>query len=250
MNEAQFRFYGALNDFLPHARQQRSFSHTFNDHQSVKHLVEAFGVPHTEVDLILANGEPVSFSYLVRDQDRVSIYPRFENLDIREVSKIRVPPAPSAAFVLDCHLGKLATYLRILGFDTLYENDFEDDTLARISSEQNRILLTRDQGLLKRRAVHHGFWVRSKDPDQQLVEVLRRFDLQGEIQPLKRCLRCNGQLFPVLKSKILDKLEVKTRRYYHDFAQCETCHQIYWQGSHWARMQTFIQKVRGKNING
>ncbi len=250
MNEAQFRFYGTLNDFLPQDRRQRAFSHTFNDHQSVKHLVEAFGVPHTEVDLILANGEPVAFPYLVRDQDRVSIYPRFNNLDIRGISMVRAPAAATASFVLDCHLGKLATYLRILGFDTLYQNDFEDETLARISAEQNRILLTCDQGLLKRRAVHHGYWVRSKAPDQQLVEVLRRFDLQGEIQPLKRCLRCNGQLFPVQKSKIFDKLEVKTRRYYHDFAQCEACHQIYWQGSHWERMQSFIQKVRGDDIHG
>lgn len=249
MNEAHFRFYGSLNDFLPRDRRQGPFSHTFNDHQTVKHLLESFGVPHTEVDLILANSESVAFSYQVRDGDRISVYPRFERLEIQALSKVRPAPAP-AAFVLDGHLGKLAAHLRMLGFDTLYQNDFEDAALARVSSEENRILLTRDQGLLKRRAVIHGYWVRSKDPDQQLVEVLRRFDLHGQIRPLKRCMRCNGRLFPVEKSLILEKLKDKTRRFYHDFARCETCGQIYWQGSHWEQMQIFIQNVVGEIENG
>jgi uncharacterized protein with PIN domain len=246
MNQAQFRFYGPLNDFLRQERRQESFPYTFNDHQSVKHLVESLGVPHTEVDLILANGEPVGFSYLARDGDRISIYPRCETLDLRATSKVRPPEAPPAAFVLDGHLGKLASYLRMLGFDTLYQNDFEDAALAQISAEENRILLTRDQGLLKRRAVVHGYWVRSKDPDQQLVEVLGRFDLQGEVRPLQRCMRCNGRLLPVEKSKILDKLEEKTRRYFHEFAQCQACQQVYWKGSHWERMQSMIQKFQGE----
>ena len=250
MNEALFRFYGSLNDFLPPERSQRSFPYTFNDHQSVKHLVESLGVPHTEVDLILANSEPVGFSYLVRDSDRISIYPRFEWLDIRGISQVRPAEAPPAAFVLDGHLGKLASYLRMLGFDTLYQNDYEDAALAEISAVQNRTLLTRDQGLLKRRAVIHGYWIRSKEPDEQLVEVLRRFDLQGEIQPLQRCMRCNGRLFPVEKSKILDKLEEKTRHYFHEFAQCEACQQVYWKGSHWERMQSLIQKIQGEIKDG
>lgn len=244
MNTASFRFYGPLNDFLPKARRQVRFNHAFNADQSIKHLLEALGVPHTEVDLILVNGVSVDFSYLPRQNDRISVYPRFKTIDISSLTRVRPQPPQNVAFVVDNHLGRLAAYLRMLGFDTLYQNDYQDGELTRLANQQERILLTRDRGLLKRKAIAHGYWVREKDPRRQLVEVMRRFDLFNKLAPFTRCLRCNGRLQPIPKQAILDRLQPKTIRYYHQFAICKACDQIYWQGSHWERMQRFIASLR------
>jgi len=158
---------------------------------------------------------------------------------------VRVRPRPlrQTRFVLDTHLGKLAVYLRMLGFDTWYRNDYRDEVLARISSGEGRILLTRDRGLLKRSLVTHGYWLRATKPRRQLVEVLRRFDLFGSTMPFRRCLRCNGLLQPVPKEVVIGKLGPKTREYYHEFAICRVCERVYWKGSHYRRMARFIQRI-------
>jgi uncharacterized protein with PIN domain/sulfur carrier protein ThiS len=248
---ACFRFYAELNDFLPAARRQVAFAHSFEGRVSVKHLIEALGIPHPEVDLVLVNGQSVDFSYLVQDGDRISVYPVFESIDITPFDQahgaplVRVRPRPlrEPRFILDTHLGQLATYLRMLGFDTLYRNDYTDQELARVSSAEGRILLTRDRGLLKRAVVTHGYCVREMDPRKRLVEVLRRFDLFGAIRPFRRCIRCNGLLQPVSKQAISHRLPPKTRQYYDEFRVCEDCEQIYWKGSHYQRMQEFIARV-------
>ncbi len=242
-NQAYFRFYAELNDFLPAERRQRTFIHPFELSGSIKDMIEALGVPHTEVDLILVNGRSVDFSYLVRDGDRISVYPVFESLDITPLIRLRPDPLRETRFVLDVHLGRLATYLRILGFDTLYRNDYADEELARISSSEGRILLTRDRGLLKRSVVTHGYCLRTTNPRQQLIEVLRRFDLFDSIKPFQRCLHCNGLLQPVDKAAIVDRLLPKTRQYYDEFRRCQGCDRIYWPGSHHRRMQKFIEGV-------
>jgi uncharacterized protein with PIN domain len=243
MNQAEFRFYAELNDFLPPERQRRPFTHSFQGRVSVKHLIESLGVPHIEVDLILANGESVDFSYIVGDGDRISIYPVFESLDITSVNHLRPRPLRQTCFILDTHLGQLATYLRLVGFDSLYRNDYEDEELARISSDQGRILLTRDRGLLKRSLVTRGYCVRQTDPEQQLLEVVKRFDLMGSLDPFRLCLGCNGPLQPVSKAEIEDRLQPNTRQYYDDFQICSDCQQIYWKGSHYKRMQRFLKRV-------
>jgi uncharacterized protein with PIN domain len=240
---AHLRFYAELNDFLPAEKRQRAFLHRFGLSPSIKDMIEALGVPHTEVDLILVNGCSVDFSYLVRDGDQISVYPVFESIDIAPLVRVRPQPLRESRFVLDVHLGRLATYLRMLGFDTLYRNDYDDAELAHISSSQGRILLSRDRGLFKRSVVTHGYCLRTTNPREQLVEVLRRFDLVASIEPLRRCLRCNGLLQPVAKAAIVDRLQPKTRQHYHEFRRCQNCDHIYWQGSHYERMQRFIQRV-------
>jgi hypothetical protein len=248
MKQASFRFYAELNDFLPPLRRQVTFRHTFEGRVSVKDMIESLGAPHTEVDLILIDGRSVDFGYLVQDGDRISVYPVFESLDVAPLVRVRPEPLREPRFVLDTHLGKLASYLRMLGFDTRYRNDFKDAELARISSQERRILLTRDRGLLKRSVVTHGYCVRQTQPRRQLLEVLRRFDLFGAVQPFRRCIRCNGLLEPVEKAAIQHRLPPRTREYYGEFRICQTCDQIYWRGSHYQRMQQFIQGVLEQDL--
>ena len=247
MITACFRFYAELNDFLPRQRKQKSFDFDFPGHSSIKQVIESLGIPHTEIDLILVNGSSVGFSYLPRNGDNISVYPVFESLDITSVNRLRPAPLRDTKFVLDIHLGKLATYLRILGFDTYYRNDSEDLALAEISKQEDRILLTRDRGLLKRNLVTHGYCIRSTQTRQQLREVIRRFDLIHNISPLKRCLKCNGILESVEKEKILDRLEPRTKIYYDQFFICTACNKVYWKGSHYQKMRTFVKKILLEN---
>ncbi len=210
MPHANFRIYAELNYFLPPEKRQVSFELHFAGHETVKHLLESLGIPHTEVDLILANGVSVDFAYQVEEGDRVSVYPVFEALDVASVTEVRPEPLREPRFVLDSHLRKLAGYLRLLGFDTLYENDFDDAELAEISSSEERILLTRDRGLLKRKIVTHGYCVRDSDPRAQIVDVLRRFDLGNMAAPFARCARCNGILEPVPKEEVFESVLAET----------------------------------------
>ena len=243
MPKARFRFYAELNDLLPRRMRQVPFDHTFGDRSSVKHIIESLGVPHTEVDLILVNGFSVDFSYLLKDGDRISVYPVFETFDITPIVRLRPHPLREPCFILDTHLGKLAVYLRMLGFDTRYGNRYEDGELALIASEEKRIILTRDRGLLKRKMVTHGYIVRETDPRKQIIEVIKRFDLTTSILPFKRCIRCNGVLETVQKEKIIDRLQPDTTRYFDEFRICSKCCQIYWKGSHYERMKKFIEAI-------
>jgi uncharacterized protein with PIN domain len=205
-------------------------------------MIEAFGVPHTEVDLILVNGRSVGFSRHLRDGDRISVYPVFRSIDIAPVARAGSPSRP-IRFVLDSHLGRLAAYLRMLGFDSLYRNDFQDVELAHISKDEQRILLTRDRGLLKRGIVTHGYLLRSAHPRQQVVEVLRRFDLSRSIRPFRRCLHCNALLQAVPKNLVSHRLLPRTKQYYEQFHVCRKCDAIYWKGSHYQRMRRLIEQV-------
>jgi hypothetical protein len=200
------------------------------------------GVPHTEVDLILANGISVDFSYLVRPGDQLDVYPAAFPIQVPAHRQLR-PSLPSPpSFILDTHLGQLARYLRLLGFDALY-GESDDEKLAQIAHEQGRVLLTRDRRLLMRKVVVHGYCLHTRDSDQQLQAVLRRFDLDRHIEPWHRCLRCNGRLRPVAKEAILDRLEPKTRKYYHEFHICQDCQNIYWKGSHYEPLQKLLDRI-------
>jgi uncharacterized protein with PIN domain len=239
---AVFRYYAELNDFLPSSRRSICFRHHFELPASVKDMIESMGVPHTEVDLILLNSTPVDFSHPVGNGDRVSVYPAFRTLDMSPVLHLRAP-LREFRFVLDTHLGRLATYLRMLGFDTSYENNREDKELSRISEGEQRVLLTRDCGLLKRGTVAYGYFVRATEPKQQVVEVLRRFDLFSAACPFQRCLRCNARLNSIAKEAITERLETDTRRYFDAFRLCPGCNRVYWTGSHYEHMQRFVQSI-------
>jgi uncharacterized protein with PIN domain len=243
MNQAKFRFYGELNDFLNHDREGRSFVYEFDGKPSVKNMIEALGVPHPEVYAIQANDHFVDFSYHGQDGDKIEVYPVSYNQKIPQSASLQEPVEDELRFVLDLHLGRLAAYLRMMGFDVLYRNDFEDPELARIASEQDRILLTRDRRLLMRNRVSQGYCLRSLDPEQQLVEVLERYDLADQVEPFRRCLRCNTPLVPVSKEKIMDRLQPLTKRYFNEFHICPNCKQIYWKGSHFQRMQRLIDRL-------
>jgi hypothetical protein len=244
MNQAYFRFYGSLKDFLSPDRRQTTIIHSFKEVGSIKDAIEALGVPHPEVDLILVNGESVDFSYQVQANDRISVYPAFTTLDISGLTRVRPTFPRHFRFVADVHLGKLATSLRLLGFDTWYHNQADDQQLAEISSRDDRVLLTQDRGLLKRRIVTYGYLVRHHDMYCQVVEVLQRFELFAAIAPMTRCIRCSGELKRVDKTAIQDQLEPLTRQYYDDFSQCQHCGQIYWKGTHYERLQHFVDRVR------
>lgn len=243
MPRATFRFYAELNDFLPEERRFRPLPFIFDVAPSVKDAIESFGVPHTEVDLIIANGESVDFEYRVRPDDFISVYPMFETIDISPIVKVRPAPLREPRFVLDGHLGRLARYLRALGFDTVYHRDADDATLARISRQEGRILLTRDRGLLKRGMVTHGYWVRSTQPREQVMEVVRRFDLVDRVKPFTRCVHCNGLLRPATREEVRDNVPPGVVQDYDEFRVCQTCGHVYWPGSHYRRMRAFIRRI-------
>ena len=237
------RFYEELNDFLPSTRKKLAFDYRFKQAGSIKDVIESLGVPHTEVDLILVNGLSVDFNYIISNGDRVSVYPQFESLDISPVTHLRPTALRNPRFVLDTHLGRLAAYLRMLGFDTLYRNDYEDLQLAEISDLEQRILLTRDRKLLMRKQITRGYYVRERMPQQQLLEIIHRFDLAGSQKPFTRCMHCNGEIHPVDKQSIASRLMPRTRSYYTEFWQCANCLKIYWKGSHYERMRKLIDAV-------
>ena len=245
MADVLFRFYEELNDFLPSSRRKKEFSIPFRARNSIKDMIESLGVPHTEVDLILVNGVSVDFTYIVQPGDRISVYPVFEALDISNIIRLRPEPLRDPRFVLDTHLGKLARYLRLLGFDCLYNNAYEDTELARISSTgKKRILLTRDHGLLKRKEITHGYFIRNDSPKKQVREVLSRFDLYNLIAPFKRCTRCNGLIHTVSKDQVQQRLPGQVAKQFDEFSYCEGCQRVYWKGSHYEHMTRIIDGLR------
>jgi uncharacterized protein len=250
MPQALFRFYAELNDFLPRERRQAAFTYGVTGRASVKDVIEALGVPHTEVDLIVVRGVSVDFSYRVADGDQISVYPVFEALYITPLVRLRPRPLREPAFVLDTHLGKLAGHLRLLGFDTLYRNDYADEHLVRISVDEQRIVLTRDRGLLKRRELTHGYCVRASAPHVQIREVLERFDLWGAARPFTRCLSCNGRLEAAPLAAVADRVPPDVQAYQTEFQRCAGCGRVYWRGSHYDYLSRFVEAILGSKLAG
>ena len=244
LKKVTLRFYEELNDFLPSNKRKRRFEHNFIDRTSVKDLIESLGIPHTEIDLILVNGNSVDFSYLVNDGDDISGYPMFESLDITNLQHLRAKPLRKPKFILDVHLGTLAKYMRMLGFDTLYKNNYKDEEIIKISLKERRAILTKDRGILKRSEVTHGYWIRSTKTDTQIIEVIKRFDLKEQIKELSRCLLCNSLLKKISKEKIIDRLPRKVKEFQNEFYCCKHCDKIFWKGSHYAKMLAVIERFR------
>lgn len=240
-----FRFYAELNDFLPPEKRQRDFPYTFFGRPTVKDAIEALGVPHPEVDLILADNRSVDFDYHLQPGARLAVYPVFELLNIEHLTHLRPRPLRQTRFVVDVNLGKLARKLRLLGFDSAYEAAADDKQIIRKALTEQRIILTRDVGLLKHGSVTHGYWVRSTAIDRQVIEVLCYFDLFSEIKALRRCIRCNGLLMEVQKEEILDQIPPRTRAAFNTFYRCSSCAKIYWRGSHYRNMLRYVQRIQG-----
>ena len=245
MTTATFRFYEELNDFLAPERRGREFVCRCARAATTKHMIEALGVPHTEVELVLVNGESVGFERLLADGDRVAIYPKFESLDITPLLRVRERPLRVIRFIADAHLGGLAHLLRMIGFDTLYENDLRDEDIEWLAGAQQRIVLTRDRELLKRRGISHGCYVHALRPEQQLREIFDRLDLASAARPFTRCLSCNCALHPVEKEQIASLLPRGVRERYQRFSLCEGCGRVFWEGTHWRRMRSLIDSLLG-----
>jgi hypothetical protein len=240
---ATFRFYEELNDFLPPARRKQAFEQRCARAATVKNAIEAIGVPHTEVELILANGASVDFSYFVRDGDRISVYPKFEAFDITPLLRVRAAPLRQPRFIADAHLGALARLLRMVGFDTLYDNGWADETLRARARDEARIILTRDRELLKCRDVTHGCYVHALEPAVQLREVYERLQLAALARPFTLCLHCNRALHAVDKAEVLALLPPTVAAVHTEFRRCAECARVYWQGSHYQRMSAMLQSA-------
>lgn len=233
---AYFRFYEELNDFLPPDLRKQTINHSFSGRPGIKDPIEAIGIPHSEIELIVVNDQSVGFDYQLKHNDRVAVYPMFESMDVSTLVRLRDKPLRKTAFVVDVNLGKLARYLRQCGFDTVYSNKYSDRDVVDTSLDEHRIILTRDRRLLFHKLITHGYWVRNVNPEDQLKEVIYRFDLLENIQPFHRCIECNGDIEPVPKDNVINQLEPLTRKYYKEFYRCLSCGKIYWKGSHYQHM--------------
>jgi uncharacterized protein len=245
--KATFRFYEELNDFLPPQKRKVPFSVEFRGNPSIKDIMESLGVPHTEADLILSNGESVPFSYHVKDGDTISVYPEFESLNIASVTRLNKKPLREIKFIADVNLGKLAKYLRLLGFDCLYNKEYTASEIIETAETQKCIILTRAASLLKNKKISRGYWIRSQYPQEQTREVIRRFDISADMKPFSRCLICNGIITEIEKENVINELEPETIKNYYEFSRCSSCKKIYWKGSHTIKLQTFIQSIAKKD---
>ena len=240
---ALFRFYEELNDFLPQARRKRDFGIEVDRARSVKDAIESAGVPHTEVDLILVDGRSVDFTYLLRGGERVSVYPMFERLDIAPLLRLRPMPLRDPRFVADTHMGKLARHLRMAGFDTVWAHDWDDDRIVACSLAERRTILTRDKGMLRRSEVERGYFVRAVHADAQLAEVVHALQLEGMMQPFTRCRECNTLLEDVPREAVLHRAPRRILGLYERFKRCAGCGRVYWEGSHFERMKSLVDRL-------
>lgn len=235
MVSATFRFHHELNDFLAPDRRGGAFTVACPDGATAKHMIEALGVPHTEVGAIEVDGEDAGFDRRLREGDRVDIHP--EDGSSRSTQHLRVAIAQPPGFIADAHLGGLARLLRMAGFDTLYDNGYADARIEAIAVLESRIVLSRDRELLKRRAIVHGCFPHAIDPPGQFREVRARFGLAPLARPFTRCLACNAPLRDIDKGQVLDRLPASVRARQQAFRICDACRRVYWQGSHWRHMR-------------
>jgi uncharacterized protein len=241
MKRAYLHFDHTLSKFVNLEKEGEAVLYEFSNRPSIKHVYESLGLPHTEVREVRVNGEVVDNGWILQDGDQVVVLP---------YPPLAPQPEPDPRFILDNHLGKLAVFLRMLSFDAEYRNDIQDEELASRSSSEGRILLTRDRGLLMRSTVTRGYCLRSLDQKVQVREVMDRYNLYPLTRPFTRCLRCNAPLNQVEKKEVEDQLEPLTRRYYEEFHQCSQCGKVYWKGSHYERMQGFIENILSSQLTG
>ena len=211
---------------------------------SIKDAIEACGVPHPEVDLILIDGSPVNFGFLLERQHAAEIFGVRDSPELFQ--NVRLQTTAIARFVADGHLGKLTRVLRLLGIDVLYDRFADDKKLLQIALGEKRALLTRDRRLLMHSIVQHAYYPRSQISDEQTLEVIKRFELSGAFAPFTRCLYCNAKLDSVTKREVFSRLEPLTQLYYENFRRCTDCGKIYWAGSHYPKLQARIAELNAK----
>jgi uncharacterized protein len=240
------RWYGELNDNLPAEQRYVTSLHRIESGVAIGEFVSKFGILFDRIDLVLVNGVSVDSRHQLKDNDRIALFPVFESFDITSVTKAREHPLRQPKFILDVHLGKLANLLRMLGFDTLYRNDYTDNILCRISLKENRTLLSKDKSLIETESLTHAYLVRNKNSRLQLIEVLDRFQLFALTAPFTRCIECNLTLQKVDMVKILSRIPEKVKEWCTEYQWCSACNRIYWKGSHYQKMQEFISSLPEK----
>lgn len=243
MVTATFRFYAELNDFLPPARRQKSFCAPCARAATTKHMIEALGVPHTEVDWVVVNGEFAGLDHLIAEGDRIAVYPQIASMEIAPLRRLQDQSLRETRFIADAHLGGLARHLRMAGFDTLYDNAYHDEEVESLSLMERRIVLTRDRELLKRRTITHGCYVRALRSAEQFREIVLRLDLAGSFAPFTRCLHCNVVLVPVAKGDVADRVPSIAYAFHDRYSACPACQRVYWEGTHWQHMQEGLRSV-------
>lgn len=206
-------------------------------------MIESLGVPHTEIDLILANGKSVDFNYILQDGDRVSVYPVFESLNITDVTLLREVPLRRNKFIADINLGDIVKYMRILGFDLYYDPLLSTREIIEISKKESRIILSKSKKLLKFKDVSHGIFIRPGTSTEQIRRLIDYLDIKDTIKPFSRCLRCNALLKSVAKEKILDRIPPKTKEFCDEYVQCQSCDKIYWKGTHFINMKKIVRQI-------
>ena len=245
MPEVIFRFYEELNDFLSPRRRKRDFQVGFKGRESIKDMIEALGVPHTEVDLILVNGKSVDFGYIIQHGDRISVYPTFESLDIKDVTRLREVPLRQTRFIADINIRDIVKYMRALGLDVCYDASLSPREIIRISKRENRTILTKSRKLLKFRNVTHGIFIRPGTTVEQIRGIIDYLPLRALIEPFSRCLQCNIPLVGVSKDRILDRIPAKTREFYDEYSYCTACDRIYWKGTHYMNIKKVVDEILG-----
>jgi uncharacterized protein with PIN domain/sulfur carrier protein ThiS len=243
MAKGTFRFYEELNDFLPKHKRKTTFEEAFREKRSIKDMIEALGVPHTEIDLILVNGKSVDFNYILQNGDRVSVYPVFESLNIANVTLLRKIPLRRHKFIADINLGNIVKYMRVLGFDIYYDSLLSNRKIIEISKRENRIILTKSRKLLKFKDVTHGIFIRPGTTTEQIRRIIDYLDIKDDIKPFSRCLRCNTLLKTVMKKKILDRIPPKSKELCDEYVQCQFCDKIYWKGTHFINMKKVVGQI-------
>ncbi|MFA9432777.1 Mut7-C RNAse domain-containing protein [Egicoccus sp. AB-alg2] len=218
--------------------------------RSVKDVVESIGVPHVELGLLVVDGTAVGFDHLVAGGERIAAYPPFTRATPPPGLDLFPPPPEPRRFALDVHLGTLARRLRWLGFDTWWDRDVDDARLAEVAVTSERILLSRDRGLLMRRDVVHGYCPRADDPEVQLLEVAERYALAPRMRPGTRCVRCNGRLVAVDKAEVLDALPPLVRAGQESFTRCRDCERVYWPGTHRGPLDEVTARVQDVDPGG
>jgi len=246
MPEATFRFYEELNDFLPKHKRKTDFRAGFQGKRSIKDMIEAIGVPQTEIDLVLVNGESLDFSYILKDGDRVSVYPVFESLNIENATRLRKIPLRRTKFIADTHLGDIVKYMRALGLDVHFDPSISSRKIIEISMEEDRIILTKSRNLLKFKEVTHGIFIRPGTCEEQIRRIVDYLDIRDQIRPFSRCLHCNSLFRSIPKESIAHRIPPKTKELCDKYVRCESCARIYWKGTHYVSMQKVVDRIMGQ----
>ncbi len=243
MPEITCRFYGELNDFLPKDVRQRDFDSGFKGRESVKDKIEALGIPHTEVDFILANGKSVDFTYILQDGDRISVYPLFEFSRLAGVTHLGRLPSGSPRFIADVNIHDVVKTMRALGLDVVEDRCLSSGEIADMAGNENRIILTTSRRLLKLRRVINGIFIRPGNREEQIRRILNRLSLNDLCRPFSRCLCCNTLLEPVPKADIWQRIPPKPRKRCNDFARCPSCDRLYWKGTHYEKIKANVDRI-------